>query len=385
MKIGILTFHNADNYGAVLQCYALQKSISENFPEHKVFIVNHKNNLIESAYAVFPFAWDKTRSLIGNILTLFSVCAMIPARRKARKEFFVFRAENFNLGDANLSDYDIVIFGSDQIWNTRLIGSDRTFFGSDYNGIKIAYGASDGGELLIEENVKLDLKGFKSISCRESSFSERLKREADIIAKTVCDPVFLLSENQWKKKSLLPKENGYVLVFKIQQNENLDSVAKSIGEKLNKKIIQIFYACSVKQFFIASGKKRITISPKQFVGYFANAAFVLTTSFHGTAFSIVFEKPFYTLCMAKGKERVIDLLNRIGLRDRYIMQVNNNQTLSEDIYTEAVKQKIADYIQDSKDWINKTIAEFTGGGYKCIVIHCFTSSLSHTSAQGCVA
>ena len=87
---------------------------------------------------------------------------------------------------------------------------------------------------------------------------------------------------------------------------------------------------------------------------------MLTTSFHGTAFSLRFEKPFYTLHLKNGVERIVDLLSKIDLEDRYIKDVTDKQQIETDIYSESVKQNLLNYIDDSKYWLKDSIVK--GGG-----------------------
>ena len=169
MKIGILTFHNADNYGAVLQCYALQEHLKKLFPSEEVCVIDHKNPLIEKSYRVFPFSWNGKRSVLGNILRFGYWCVMVPERMKAKSGFVSFRKNALCVGSDLLSDYDIIFYGSDQIWNKTIVGDDEAFFGKHYDGKKIAYAASDGGELILDDCTVEALKSFKigRASCRE--------------------------------------------------------------------------------------------------------------------------------------------------------------------------------------------------------------------------
>lgn len=315
MKIGILTFHNADNYGAVLQCYALQEKLKELYPDDEVFVIDYKCHKIVNSY-VPRFNIKRP----WKILTL-------PKIKKKVKIFQKFRETYFHLGTDDFSFYDVIYYGSDQIWNSALTGHDLIFFGKDYSGKKIAYAASDGGEMNYDTEVCELLNQFSIISCREKTLTDKLQN-SDIKSPltTVCDPVFLLSKEQWMKIAELPKVEKYVLAYKVSDNPNFDTEAEKLGKRLGKKIIQIVYVKSLQKFFYYGQNFVEGISPEQFVGYFAKADFVLTTSFHGTAFSVIFDKPFFVLSFNKRSERITDLLSVLKIKDRYGSEFKNNMS-----------------------------------------------------------
>ena len=127
MKIGILTFHNADNYGAVLQCYALQETLKKKYPDDEVYVIDYKNDKIENDY--------KTHF---NFFRPWSLLAKIKLDKK-RKKFKKFRNSFLSIGNSDLSKYDVIYYGSDQIWSFTITNKDLTYFGINYNGKKIAY------------------------------------------------------------------------------------------------------------------------------------------------------------------------------------------------------------------------------------------------------
>lgn len=311
MKIGILTFYNADNYGAVLQCYALQEHLKKLYPNDEICVIDYKNVAVEQTYK--PLVMRK--KLISN----FTQFLYLPQVLKKRKQFIQFRSKYLNLGSCNLSEYDIIYFGSDQIWNQNITGKDMTYFGAGFNGRKIGFAVSDGGELTVTDEIIKSISKFESISCREESLTNRIAAlNLNVPVKTVNDPVFLLSKKQWLSIAEKPKERGYVLAYKIAQRVDFDEQAEQLGKKLGKQVIQIVYLKSVKKMFCKNQKFVEGVSPEQFLGYIADADFVITTSFHGTAFSILFEKPFYVLNFDRRNERIKDLLKCHGLMNCYV-------------------------------------------------------------------
>ena len=313
MRIGILTFHNADNYGAVLQCYALQETLKNQYPNDEVYVIDYKCPAIEKSYVPhinFKRPW--------SILTYFKT-------KKKRKKFEQFRKKYFNLGSPDFSKYDMIYYGSDQIWNPSITNRDLMYFGKGYNGIKIAYAASDGGKMEYDSEICKLLNSFSSVSCREKTMKEKLA-DIKLPIDTILDPVFLLSKEEWMKIAKKPKEKNYVLVYKIRENLNFNSEAEKLGEKFNKKVIQIVYVKTLRKYFYEK-QTFVAITPEQFVGYFAYADFVLTTSFHGTAFSIIFDKAFYVLEIDNASERITDLLSELNISDRYGIAVKTDKQI----------------------------------------------------------
>lgn len=356
LKIGILTFHYAQNYGAVLQCYALQRSLENCFSEAEVSVVDYKNQKIVYDYAIFHLKnknfYRKIRSLIGGLLYL-------PQRIKCKSNFRTFVRKNLNIGSSNFSDYDAIFYGSDQIWNPEITGgTDKVYFGDGFNGTKIAYAASDGNSLEITEKIKNLLVGFSAVSVREKSSEEKFSFLKNF--RSVCDPVFLLSKNEWLNATILPKEKNYIFAYKIGENPKFDDEAEKLGRILAKRVIHAVYVKPLKKFFYKKQKFVQGISPLEFVGFIANADFVVTTSFHGTAFSVIFEKPFFTLQIGSYSERITDLLKNVGLENRYVKNIP--EKIESGIYTDEVKEKIAelrktgtDFIENSKEKIFQTV------------------------------
>lgn len=357
LKIGILTFHYAQNYGAVLQCYALQKALEEYFPNTDIFVVDYRNQKIVQDYAIFHLRnknlYRKLRSLIGGVLYL-------PQRIKCKSNFKTFVRKNLNIGSSTLSEYDAIFYGSDQIWNPKITGGvEPVYFGKEFDGIKIAYAASDGNELKLTDEIKNLLEKFSEVAVREESSLEKfsfLKNEI----RSVCDPVFLLSKDEWLKSAVIPKEKNYVFAYKIGENLDFDNEAEKLGQRLGKEVIQAVYVKSLKKIFYKKQKIVHGISPLEFVGFIANADFIITTSFHGTAFSVIFERSFFSLQIGSYSERITDLLKNVGLENRYVKNIP--EKIESGIYTDVVKEKIAalrktgtDFIENSKETIFQNV------------------------------
>lgn len=354
MKIGIMTFHNAENYGAVLQAYALKRYLQETYPSYQVDIVDYRCPLIEKSHQyVRPLSHFKHKGVKKLISFLLQVL-YLPKRVKVKAVFRSFVVKFLEPKKNNFDVYDYVVYGSDQIWNPSLTGNDTTYLGNGCTGKKIAYAASDGGELVFGEETISLLQDFQAISCREKSLSHKLSQHLpEKSVETVCDPVFLLSKEEWLSFARPPKERNYLLVYKISENKEMDTEAESFASKWGKQVIQIVYVKSIKKFLCFKQKFVWAITPNEFVGYFAYADFVFTTSFHGSAFSIILEKNFYTFQFAHRNERITDLFNELELTERFITHIPCYDTLEDHaIDWTRVSEKKEQYRQRSVDFLN---------------------------------
>ncbi len=329
-KIGILTFHNAENYGAVLQAYALKSFLKNNNPNCQVDIIDYKSPFITFSYKYIKpisfFMGNPVKKVISFLLQFI----YLPKKISVKHVFKNFNANWLKPKDEDINLYESILYGSDQIWNLNLTDNDFVYLGEKYNGNKIAYAASDGGELILNDNIQNLLNAFTKISCREKSLTKKIQRELQNMSiETVCDPVFLLKKDEWISFAKKPKYTNYVLIYKIAENMNLDNEAIKFANKYNKNVIQIVYVKSIKKIFCFNQKYLSSVTPNEFVGYFAYADFVFTTSFHGTAFSIILEKDFYTLSFKKRSERITDLLNELNLLNRFVEEVPEFDNVSD--------------------------------------------------------
>lgn len=355
-KIGILTFHRAVNYGAVLQAYALQTYLNKN-NGYSANIINYMCPKIENDYSLnflkkntfkekmnflFGIIWSYKRKYIFN---------------EFRSQYLMETKEVFSSEDIRKlnESLDAAIVGSDQVWQESLTNNDLTFFLKDFSRcLKISYAASflkNGNDF---NQAKLNLlNDFRAISVREEENEFLLKSKLTKDIKTVCDPVLLLEENDWKDFiGNTPRENkNYVLVYYVVKSEEMLKYAEKLAKERNCELIVI--TTSLKK--LVNAKYYRAISPVKFVELFYNADVIVTSSFHGVAFSLIFNKDLYTpYYLTKGKEnlRVINLLNRLGIKNRYF----DLESLSnEKINYKLVNKKKKEFTDFSKGFIEKSM------------------------------
>lgn len=318
-KVGIVTFHHAHNYGAVLQCFALKVTL-ENLG-YDVAVINHINKKVENAYALWPH-FDYKRSIpikFRSFVYRFLLNIRKQSRYKAFKKFIAeYLKVNLKSGE-NWSKFDAIVWGSDQIWNQDIINDDSIFWGDtgSSNDVRITYAASMGriDRTILLKQLNL-IKAFDSIGVREVSLQNALA-EIGVDSHINLDPTLLLDRSQWEKyfslKPTQPRE--YLLVYAMRNRERTLEAATKIAQHLNLPIVELCADVSLQTFF----SKYSTLSPIDFVSMIQKASFVVTDSFHGTVFSIIFNIPFFTLRHAEGgNERAEHLTSILGLEDRMI-------------------------------------------------------------------
>jgi hypothetical protein len=336
MKIGILTYHRAHNYGAVLQAFALQTYIIER--GHKAEIIDYWPNYHHIDYNFFPRISNKI-SIKGNIKILILFLIGFFRILKRHKGYLNFVKKRFNLPSkplyatiesTNVCTYDLVIYGSDQIWRKQnypeFKGFDEIYFGSYPIGIqkKVLYAVSMGNINLQNEDyafIKRMTKNFNALSVREADLQDMLKKLTGREVSLVLDPVFLLDRDKWIE--FLPKrkvKKKYILLYQIIPSEDSILLTKKLKEYYGYKVFEIRGRVESLLF---DHRYKQTESPMEFLSLLKNAEFVITTSFHGTAFSVIFEKQFYALNMGIFAERVLTLLNSIGIENRYLNKIEN--------------------------------------------------------------
>lgn len=373
MKIGILTFHCAHNYGAVLQAYGLQEYLKS--CGHEVEIIDYRPKYLTRPYGVFPIPNLKRGTIFRRILRLGAWFFRFPKhvmamsiRRNRRKGFEKFISEKLNLSREQFMEnsrvptenYDAIVFGSDQIWSpNHTEGGDPIFLGdflTPAGTLKIAYAASAGAssETLGENSVFANtLKNFDAISVREDNLGNSLQPHTDLKIKTVLDPTLLADKSVWEKLAVPPKTSKkYVLVYQVSYNPEADRVAKELSEQLDAEVVSIWAG-----YGLPSSCNENMESPEQFVGWFKNAACVVSTSFHGTAFGLIFEKPLYYVGNGNAAEnRPKQILNALGLSERYIAGTSSTPKFSEIDYSLLRNKKLLETLQGhSREFLKKSL------------------------------
>lgn len=361
-KVGIITFHRAINYGAVLQAFALNESIKK--LGYVPITIDYKNPHIEKIYNPKHFNYRSLKSFLSGILTY--------NRRKMKKERFEeFREKYFILDQTSnlyatenirhLDSYDKFITGSDQVWNYAPTQFDKAYF-LDFvsdSRKKNSYAASFGFDKVPDEylgDYKAFLGDFNNISVREEQGAIIIKELLNRKAEVVLDPTMLLSKDDWGTISQDYKiKKDYVLIYQLATSQSLLNFAVNLSKKTNCKIIYISDALRKR----IKAKYANGIGPQEFLGLFKNAKYIVTNSFHGTAFSINFNKLFFVEMLpppAKVNSRLENILDTFDLRSRQIVSGANDNIFAEIDYKK-VNKKLEIERQRSLDYLKRILEE----------------------------
>lgn len=356
-KIATVTVHAAISYGAMLQAYALQRAIIE--LGHQSEVIDYRNKMIEGKNKTFPVRIDK--SLARRLKDIVSA----PLRYDRNRKFWRFMQQEMRLspqtyrrGDdmtSLTSQYDSFFVGSDQVWNPTHADFDPVYFLQFVTDVKKrnSYAASFGFDQIPAE-MKSDyyrrLQEFNHLSVREASGRAIIQDLLNRSAEVSLDPTMLLTKEQWQEVMTPSPVNGYVLIYEVNQaSDDTYKLAHKLAKKHNLKVIAITQKIRSWADLVAH-----QTDPKGLLGYINNARFVFTDSFHGTVFSILFEKQFM-FCQNQHADvngRMLNLLELTGLDSR--KKIENIET---GINWQDVKQKIEIERQKSLNYLSKAIGE----------------------------
>lgn len=353
-KIGILTFHDAHNYGAMLQCYALQRFLQ--LEGHQVEVIDYRPPFYQDQYKrhkIFPYIgknpWRTIRSLYYNVIMY----------NKRYNAFEKFHQQYIKLSVPLLnneipSDYDVYIIGSDQVWNPTLTEGFHSVFFCDFNFEKdsklyVSYALSMENHSFSKEEIDYlqnALKRFDIISVRESSMIPLLQSLTTKKIHTVLDPTLLVGQEIWdgiRDECFIDKP--YVVLYQIRESPQVRQRAKEIASRIGGEVVELTARID-KNYPI----RYQTASPADFINLFRHASYVITTSFHGTAFSLIFNRPFYTYKLGDSFDsRSASLLTSVGLEGRMVSP-EDNISLNEIDFADANK-KISELRQFSRDFL----------------------------------
>lgn len=360
MKVGIMTFHRAINYGAVLQSLALKETIKDLGNECE--IINYKCDELEKVASPFYIQSLKPKDIAVFLLQI----RMRLIKNKKFNDFAVKYLDKSkpvltpkNIGSIS-SEYDAFVTGSDQVWNYEITGLDENYFLSfaDKSKRRISYAASFGVSTIpsqYREQYKRLLGQIDCISVREEQGAAMVKELLQIQSKVCVDPVFLFGKEQWKQYITMEKpKDDYIVVYCINKSECYE-IAEQLSEQTGLKVVGLQVPMSNR-----SKCMRIqTESPEDFLGWLYYAKYVVTDSFHGTAFSVIFNKQFLVCTggSTKGRSsRQENLLNMLGLSSR-MSSDNKYLTIMDTIDYTKVNGILESVAEESKAFLRNSLKE----------------------------
>lgn len=332
-KVYILTFHCAFNVGAMLQCYALSHSIKE--MGNEVAIIDYRPVKVMNA----SIEKELNKNLISKVIseiddTIHLIFRFLKYYPQKEKRFFIIKdgtakrfaqfmrnylpltANTYYSSEALVAFADedaAYITGSDQVWNPSLSDVPNIYL-LDFvkKGTKNSYAASFGKKTVddvFSKQLAENLPLFHAISVREKSGIKIVKDKANMEAEWVLDPVFLLPKKEWEKIAYCPKTAfPYILLYRMESNSQFTiEIEKLKNANPQLKVLAFDSICdetSVDYYIPQSG-------PLDFISYILHSEYVLTNSFHGTAFSIILERPAVVVPHTKYNERIRSLMDII--------------------------------------------------------------------------
>lgn len=321
-KIGIITFHRANNYGAVLQNFALLSTINSLNSECLVNTVDFRNDFLEEAYKNNPFN-IKSKNFLKNIYFKLRYLLINKKFNNLRCNFDFFRSNYLNLSKSYNSnnyhsideDFDVLITGSDQVWNGTVIGEDNEgiySLGNFKDVFKVSYAASAGSNKFITQNIVENIKNIDNISVREEDLKLFLEKQIYKNISLVLDPVFLLSKDEWNDKLKRERivKDKYIFVYSVSEKFPVVlRIAKKLAKEMKCKIVHVDNSLKYGIY----GVNKYGASPLEFVQLIRDSEMVIASSFHAIAFSIIFGKKLITVPTDKTRSRIDNILSLSGL------------------------------------------------------------------------
>ena len=335
-KIGTITFHASHNCGSFLQAYALQKFLIKN--RFDTEIINFANEGQRKLYDI-KFPNDSLKNILKNII-LFPRRKILKDTYKNYNNFIynklkLSKKEFFSLDEMKRYnfDYDTVICGSDQIWNVTIEDFDEAYFLPFVtNKKKIAYAASFGAKKMSKylskeelEKYKKYLSDFSLITIRENNGKNWIKEIFGKDVPVVLDPTLLLNKDDYAEIEDRYDEKireKYIFYYSPSYNPQINKLVKRIAQKYNLKIV----AWNPKSYYLKFMNFTNFYLPKKqnpgvYLSLIKDAEMVITTSFHGTIFSTIYNKKFWVIKngeMFGDDDRVRTLVQQLAIEDRLI-------------------------------------------------------------------
>ena len=350
-RIGIVTLHYSDNYGAVLQTWALRRVLNQ-LPGCQAEILNY----VPKGFGYEPY--EKTESARNQLI-----------EKRAKFENFLTKycGLNSSMSSAITGEgYDYICVGSDQIWNFSfdfLKNFEYLLPNTDKNVIKFSYAASIGMDsseaLRYEEQFRKYLPEFQNLSVREREHVSFVREMSGKPCEHVVVPTLLLDAQEYhmiQNPIQEQEEEPFLLLFWLHHYECARGIelANSLARKFHLKIVHSF-PNSKSYMFHKDGGNMNYCGIEEFLALIRKAEFVVTNSYHATLFSIQFETPFYVYGIPSMQSRIDDLKEDYGIGDRVISSYISPELLTDKMDFKSIKENVAKRRKTSMDFLKRTL------------------------------
>ena len=346
MKLGIVTVYQSYNCGSFLQAYALHRVLTKQ---------GHTVSFLRNSWTVESRLWYR----------LLQAAKYISTRKPKRAKHLLKVYNNFRKARKTLSitpdfaSMAAVIYGSDTIWNTDdtyFLKHRNRFFGADYDGVKIAYAASIGStsaqELLSNPALCNAISSFRAIGVRDTATLEFVKAcyGDHTTIESVIDPTMLLPRAEYEQLACPVPEKGYILFYHFGAiAENVKKQVRDFADKTGRKIVVIGENVGWADAYVS-------YDPYLMLSYYQNADYIITNTFHGNVFSLIFNKQF--ISFGKNKAKVCSLLEQFGLSERLVDPETPFSSLFDQQIDHSVTNKTLETLrQHSLEFLKQQLSE----------------------------
>lgn len=354
MKVGILTHHYIKNYGAFLQTFALQETLKKQYPDADVYVINFinvKHNIINI------LGWYRFNRVKDSLSSYFKKITIPRIFKKVEKNYLKLTAPVYNVDDINKMNFDLIVIGSDEVWNYE----DK----KSYHSVKFGYGLTckniityapsvgkTNPDNIVNPSIETGLRNIKKYSYRDDNTEKFLLSNKIKNAVRVLDPTFLYDFPNYLSDNIKDLKNEkYILIY----------YCDGLNEKMRKHIIdfarknnyKIYGAGEYQKWFDNSF---VAVNPFEWVEMFKYAQFVFTGTFHGTVFSIKYGRQFFNYVTINSRvKKVNSLLKQFNIVNRDINENNFNDRINNDADIDYKKVNLI--IEKQKDCSLKYITD----------------------------
>lgn len=327
MKIGIVTIHKANNYGAVLQATATGiylKKYGDVF-----YIKNNDSKYLQEQLNLVRFSFS-IKGILRTVKDILRIKNRYYSLKKFKQHFKTYYRElDINKNLSEIKNLNVIMCGSDQIWNPQCTnGNDSIngyyFLDFAYKNTTLFSYASSAGSYKYNDTqlaiIKNYLNRFSKIGVREIDLSNTLNIKTNLNSQVVLDPTLLIDKKDWEslpRDEIINLPEEYVFVYIINNNKNTDSIIKEISSKHNLKVV------SLTQEISPNHNANIYIKdagPLGLVELVKKSNYIITDSFHGCCISIIYEKKFTVIHPGLGKiNRISSLFNALDIPNQNII------------------------------------------------------------------
>lgn len=387
MKIGIVTFVKCDNYGAELQAYALQWKLNQlGYDAELIDLQKIEKDLASNASSILPaiknrfkvYGWKapfEIGKLVVDVLQRKLAAKKNESNAEEKHKLFLDFFDKFirhsnryytieEIRQATDLPYDVYIAGSDQIWNYMHNDNLDVYFlefAKEFGARRISYAASISAASIpakYQDEYRNLLKNIQYLSVRELHGAKLIKELTGRDVEVVLDPTLLVTSEEWLNNVAKNPLSGekYVLVYTLSGSKYIQELCDNIAGRLGCKVV------NMKINFRKDDSEKMTdlfdLGPQEWVGLISGASYVVTDSFHGTAFSINFNKPFTTLVnpVSNMNSRVLSILKIMGLEDRIIYD-DGTRKMPKELYVDytEVNKRMEEWRHKSLSFIKKSL------------------------------